>query len=80
MADRVMTHCQITNHLHPDMLLGIPFILIPIANGMGFCHGQILIGTETDSLMGSLQLMDNKVITCIMHDKENIQFLQGFGA
>ncbi len=69
-----MTHCQITNHLHPDILLGIPFILIP--NGMGFCHGQILIETETDSLMGSFQLMDNKVI---MYDKENIQFLQGFG-
>ncbi len=38
---------KLTNHLHPDILLGITFILIP--NGMGFCHGQILIEMETYS-------------------------------
>ena len=38
---------KLTNHLHPDILLGITFILI--SNGMDFCHGQMLIETETDS-------------------------------
>ena len=48
-GDLVMLLCgpELTNHLHPDILLGIAFVLIP--NGMGFCHGQILIETETDS-------------------------------
>ncbi len=45
---------ELTNHLHSDILLGITFILIP--NGMGFCHGQILIETETDSYMSEFLL------------------------
>ena len=55
-SDLVMVLCctEIPYHLYPDVLQGCTFSFIP--NWMGSCHGQILIETETDSLVCMITL------------------------
>ncbi len=49
---------SLSSNLHPGVLHGVTFNLIP--NRMGFCHGQISIDTATYSL-GSVTKLDKNL-------------------